>query len=67
MDNKNVDAPERAAQIEWDLLTTEDDGRICKDIPKAPAMTSPKTLLLISLLWRLPSWPPYDYMSTRVT
>lgn len=45
MNNKNVDAPERAAQIAWDLLTAEDDGRVCKDIPESACNEQPKNFV----------------------
>ena len=45
MTNKNIDAPERAAQIAWDLLTAEDDGRVCKDIPESACNDQPKNFV----------------------
>jgi len=45
MNNKNANAPESAAQLAWDLLTSEDDGRVCKDIPESACNDQPKNFV----------------------
>lgn len=45
MNNKNTEVSERAAQLAWDLLTAEDDGRVCRDIPESACNDQPKNFV----------------------
>jgi predicted MFS family arabinose efflux permease len=45
MKNKTAGASERAAQLAWDLLTAEDDGRVCRDIPESACNDQPKNFV----------------------
>ncbi|MEQ8953795.1 MAG: MFS transporter, partial [Gammaproteobacteria bacterium] len=45
MNNKNTEVSGRAAQLAWDLLTAEDDGRVCRDIPESACNDQPKNFV----------------------
>lgn len=51
MSKQEKDVTNTAAQVAWNTLTSEDDGRACKDIPEAACHEQPRNFLthIISL------------------